>query len=391
MSRLDDEFVALRAQVREWGADFRPAALELDRDPEAIRRYLDLPAVRYLSTMGIPLAHGNLPDKIGGRRFDGATAAQRVVIMEELACADAGMLVASPGPLLAGVVVGLFADDRQKDWFYGRMLERPLWTCFALTEPDHGSDAGALTTSLTPAAGGAVLTGAKRYVGNASRAQLGVVFARTRPGPLGITAVLVELPSPGFTAEPLDMLGLRGARIGAITLDSVEVPEDRFLGRQLPPIRRGLLAFVRTFNLLRPGVAAIAVGIARAAHEYVSANRRSLTPAERDRLSALGNRIAGVRELTHLAAAAVDADVDNGHLASAAKLRASKLAEEATLAACDFFGPGARLEHPLLDKLTRDARAMEFLEGTTNMHKLNVFQSLLTGKLNRDNPFPVMP
>jgi alkylation response protein AidB-like acyl-CoA dehydrogenase len=391
MTFLDDRLLALRAQMREWGADFRSAALELDRDPEAIRRYLDLPAVRYLATMGIPLEYGNRPEPIRGHRFDGASAVQRAVIMEELACADAGMLVASPGPLLAGVVVRMFADERQREWFYGRMLERPLWTCFALTEPDSGSDASALRTSLTPVPGGAELNGAKRFVGNASRAQLAVVFARHGPGPLGLTAVLLETPAPGFHAEPLGMIGLRGARIGAITLDSVTIPDERFLGRHLSPVRRGLWAFVQTFNVLRPGVAAIAVGIARAAYEYVLANRTALRTDEWERLAGLGRRIDGTRRLVQLAAAAVDAHTDNGHLASAAKLRASRLAEEVTFATCEFFGPGARLEHPLLDKFVRDARAMEFLEGTTNMQKLNLFQSLQTGKLDRDNPFPSSP
>jgi alkylation response protein AidB-like acyl-CoA dehydrogenase len=382
------DLVGLRAQMREWAADLRAVALELDRDPEAVRRYFDLPAVRYLSTMGIPLAYGNRPEPIGGRRYDGASALQRAVIMEELACADAGMLVASPGPLLAGVVVSLFADEGQKEWFYGRMLASPLWTCFALTEPDRGSDASALRTSVTPVdGGGGVLNGAKRYVGNAPRADIAVVFARKGTSPLGLTAVLVETPTPGFHAEPLGMIGLRGARIGTIALDGVHVPEDRFLGRHLPPSRRGFWAFVRTFNLLRPGVAAIAVGIARAAYEYVTDNRTALSPAEQDRLAELGRRIDATRRLVGQAAAAVDADTDNGHLASAAKLRASALAEDVTLAACTFFGPGARTEHPLLDKLARDARSMEFLEGTTNMQRLNVFQSLRTGKLSRDNPF----
>ena len=383
--------VGLRAQMREWGADLRGVALELDRDPEVVRRYFDFPAVKYLATMGIPLAYGNQPEPIDGHRYDGTSAEQRAVIMEELACADAGMLVASPGPLLAGVVVSLFADEAQKEWFYGKMLQRPLWTCFALTEPDRGSDASALATSVTPTDQGAELNGAKRYVGNASRADIAVVFARRGTSPLGLTAVLVETPTPGFHSEPLGMIGLRGARIGTITLDGVHVPEDRFLGRHLPPSRRGFWAFVRTFNLLRPGVAAIAVGIARAAYEYVQDNRSALRPAEQERLAELGRRIDGTRRLVSQAAAAVDASTENGHLASAAKLRASALAEDVTLAACTFFGPGARTEHPLLDKLARDARSMEFLEGTTNMQRLNVFQSLRTGKLSRDNPFAHTP
>lgn len=386
MNHLDARLAALRGQLREWGADLRPLALEIDRDPEAIRHHFDLPAVRHLATMGIPAEYGHEPEKIDGHRFYGVSALERAVVMEELACADVGTLVAAPGPLLAGVAVGLFADETQKRWFYGRMLSEPLWTCFALTEPDGGSDATALRSTLAPTSDGALLSGEKRYVGNAARAQLGVVFARSRPGPLGISAVLVDTDVPGFHAEPLDMIGLRGARISSIVMDRVPIPEDRFLGRHLSATRRGVWAFVQTFNLLRPGVAAISVGIARAALDYVTAHRGTLRAAERERLDGLGRRVDAARRLVHHAAAAVDARGTDGHLASAAKLRAARLAEDTTLAACSFFGPGARLDHPLLDKLARDARAMEFLEGTATMQKLNLFQGLLGGKVERARP-----
>jgi alkylation response protein AidB-like acyl-CoA dehydrogenase len=150
-------------------------------------------------------------------------------------------------------------------------------------------------------------------------------------------------------------------------------------------------AFVQTFNLLRPGVAAIALGIARAAHEYVVTHRSALRRSEQERLDELARRIDGARRLVHLAAAAVDARTGDGYLASAAKVRAAQLAADATTLACTFFGAGARLEHPVLDKLVRDARGMEFIEGTGNMQKLNLFQGLFTGKLDRDDPFRTTP
>ncbi|MFJ6215761.1 acyl-CoA dehydrogenase family protein [Streptomyces sp. NPDC092296] len=383
MPELDGPLTALRGQFREWGRDFRARALELDRDPAAVRGWFDLPAVRYLATMGIPAEYGNDPEPIAGHRFHGTRAVERAVIMEELSCADAGVLVASPGPLLAGVLVGLLADKQQKEWFYGRMLAEPLWTFFALTEPDNGSDASAMRTALRPAGdGGALLTGAKRFVGNAARAQLGVVFARNRPGPLGVVAVLTETAVPGYRAEVLPTIGLRGACISAVELDGVEIPEERLLGRHLPPSRRGTWAFIQTFNRLRPGVAAIGVGMARAALEYVRAHRGPLRTGEHDRLEQLERRVDATRRLVHRAAAAVDAGgPDGGPLASAAKLRASALAEDATLAACGLFGPGARLDHPLLDKLARDARSLEFIEGTSAMQRLNVYQGFASGKL----------
>lgn len=392
-SLLDPGLRALRDQFAEWGADFPAHALALDSDPEWIRRCFDLPAVRYLARMGIPAAYGHDPEPIAGRRFRGELAMERAVVMEELACADAGMLVAAPGPLLAGVLVDVLADTAQKEWFYGRMTAEPLWTCFALTEPGHGSDATAMATSLTPCGegGGLVLNGTKRYVGNAARAQIAVVFARTAPGPLGVAAVLTATDVPGFGAEALPMIGLRGAMISSVALDGVAVGEEWVLGRHLPRSRRGTWAFIQTFNRLRPGVAAIAVGIARAAAAYVRAGRSVLTADERDRLDRLDRRVRACRELVHRAAAAVDQDGSHGYLASAAKVRAAALAETATREACSFFGPGARLEHPLLDKLARDARAMEFLEGTGSMQKLNLFQGYRSSRFDRDRPFPAGP
>jgi alkylation response protein AidB-like acyl-CoA dehydrogenase len=383
MTLLDDGLERLCWQVGEWAHDFRGLALELDADPDAVHRHLDLPAVRYLSTLTVPPEWGGEPVVAGGRRFHGMTALERVVVTEELACADAGMLLASPGPSMSGVLVDLLADDEQKKWFYGRILDRPQWTFFALTEPDHGSDATALRTRLSP---DGLLDGAKRYIGNATRATVGVVFARTGPGPLGITAVLVDTCAPGYSATPLDMLGLRGARISEMALSGIPIPQDRVLGRHLSPARRGTWAFLQTFNRLRPGVAAIALGIARAAYEYVTTNRSCLPPAQQSALDRLRRRIDGTRALVHLAASTVDAKGDAGYVASAAKAKACRLAEEATLEACGFFGPGARLDHPLLDKLCRDARGVEFMEGTGNMQKLNLFQGLIKGKLDHPTP-----
>ncbi|MET8850122.1 acyl-CoA dehydrogenase family protein [Amycolatopsis sp. NPDC004625] len=386
---LDERLRALQDAAREWGAEFRTAGAGLDADPDGVAAHLDLAGVRCLASMLVPAEYGGTGLRLGGHRFHGMTAIERVVVLEELARGDAGLMLASPGASMSGVLVDVLADHEQKEWFYGRLLERPTWTFFALTEPGRGSDAAALETALSPAAEGVHrLDGRKKYVGNAARAGLGVVFARTGPGPLGVTAVLVDTADPGYRAEPIETLGLRAARICELTLDDVAVPAARVLGRDRSPARRGMWACVQTFNRLRPGVAAIAVGIAAAAHDCVLAGRLRLDRAERDRLENLAHRIESVRHLVHLSAIEVDADGSRGHLASAAKAEACRLAEEATLAACSFFGPRARWDHPALDKLVRDARGVEFMEGAGNIQKLTLFQGLLAGKVGRGEPFP---
>lgn len=217
------------------------------------------------------------------------------------------MLLAAPGPVMSGVLVDAMGDEQQKKWFYSRIMEKPTWTFFALTEPDRGSDAGAMNTTLTPDGDDHfVLRGAKRYIGNAARADLGIVFARTRPGPLGVTAVLTETSIAGFTAEPLETIGLRGLRITAVTLDDVRVPAGQVLGRHLRATQRGMWSAVQGLNRLRPGVAAFGLGIARAAYEYILDNRRALNTAERHRIDRLGLRLTELRQLIWRSAIAVD-------------------------------------------------------------------------------------
>jgi acyl-CoA dehydrogenase len=384
MIELDDRLSALRDHAREWAGELRPLALELERDPELIHKHLELPGVSFLACTPIPAEYNPDPVTIGGHRFHGTGGLERVTFCEEFAAADVGMLLAAPGPSLSGVFVALLGDEAQKEWFFGRLLERPTWTFFALTEPDRGSDAAALTSALTTAPDGEtlLLSGTKRFIGNAARADLGVVFARTRPGPLGVIAVLAETHDPGFSATPFPTVGLRGNQVSEVSFDRVEIPADRVLGRHLSPTRRGLAGAVAGFNRLRPGVAALGLGVARGAYEYVREHRRTLTGDERDRLDRLGRRIEGVRQLVRRAALALDHDDPSlGHLASAAKARAARLAEETTLEAVGFFGAGARLEHPLLDKFVRDARGTEYMEGTRNIQWLNVFQGLSQGRL----------
>ncbi|MGB2570921.1 acyl-CoA dehydrogenase family protein [Micromonospora citrea] len=375
MYELDGRLTALRTRAAEWAGDLATVALDLD--PDAVHRVLDTPVMRYLATARYAPSADTPTLTADGHRFHLDSVLEQVVFFEELATVDVGAVLAAPGAPMAGPLVDLLGDEEQREWFFEQLRSRPTWVFFALTEPAHGSDAAGLTTRLDPDGDGFRLTGAKRYVGNAPRARLGVVFARVRPGPLGLRAVLVTAPAPGLTIEALPTIGLRGAALGAITMSSVAVTDDRMLGRHLPATRRGVLSWVRVFNRIRPRVAAMGIGIARAACQYVRAHRRALRPAERDRLDALCRRVEGVRQLNLAAAAAVDADPADGRLASAAKARAARLAEDVTVASLEFFGSGARLDHPLLGKLARDARGVEFMEGASNVQKLIVSQDLI--------------
>jgi alkylation response protein AidB-like acyl-CoA dehydrogenase len=371
----------LRELAREYAQTLRRTALELDRSPARGIRLLagDL---SWQQLIGMPAEYSPDPLRIRGRPVYVDRCVEQVVVFEELARVDAGAALALPGPSMSGSVVADLADPVQRERYYGRLAESPTWTFFAMTEPERGSDPAAMRTTLRADPSGYVLDGAKRFVGNGARAGIGVVFARRAPGPLGIAAVLLETDRPGYTGVPLETLGLRGLQLSDIRLAGVPVGEDDLLGRHRPGTRQGMWAATRTFNRYRPVVACLALGVAQAAQDYILEHRRFLRSEEQDLLARFADRLPGVRALVLAAAQSADRDANDGTLASAAKVRAVQLAEDITVAAVRLFGPGARWEHPLLDKYLRDARAFELMEGTGNIQRLNVGQGYLRGRLS---------
>jgi alkylation response protein AidB-like acyl-CoA dehydrogenase len=377
MTRTDPG--ALERYLRSVAADLRGPGLVLEDDPDAITRFLDLPAVAIQQRMLMPARFDRGADAVPPFVPNEASCLEWVLAAEWLAWGDPGMTLASPGPSLSTAVVRALADEEQRDWFFTRIARWPTWTFFALTEPGKGSAATELEAALTPVPdrSGWLLSGEKMYIGNGAHAQLGVVFCRRAPGPWGIEAVLVDTTDPGFRAEPLPMLGLRGARISRLRFDDVYVSPERVLGRDRPPSRRGLRGALGAMLWFRPSVAAFALGATRAACDYVLAERPALAGADRALVDDMSDRRSRLRALLHRAAVEIDAGAPNIHRVSAVKTRAADLAEEATRLAAWLLGPASLIEHPWLDKLYRDVRAFEFMEGTGNIHRRTVFQGLL--------------
>lgn len=376
----------LRSQAREFADLVRATSLDLDRAPSRAAELLLQGPLPWRQLMGLPADHADDPLRIAGRPVLLDRCEEQVVVFEELARGDAAAVLSLPGPSMSGHVVGELADPEQRELYYQRLAQAPTWTFFGMTEPAHGSDPAGMATLLRPADDGTgfVLDGTKRFVGNGARAGLGVLFARRSTGPLGVTAVLVDTDRPGFTATPLPASGLRGLQLSELSLRSVPLTERDVLGRGHRATRQGMWAATRTFNRFRPVVACLALGVAQAAYDYVHAHRRRLRAQEAWSMGRFAERLAGVRALVLAAARSADRDPEDGTLASAAKIRATRLAEDLTVAAVDCLGPGARWEHPLLDKWVRDARAFEFMEGTGNIQRLGVARGYLHGRLSDD-------
>ncbi|MFE6235994.1 acyl-CoA dehydrogenase family protein [Cellulosimicrobium sp. NPDC057862] len=374
------DLVALRDHLRPVGAALREHALAIDADPAALQVLLDSGVLPYRQLGGFPPGYLDDPLRVRGVPVHVRTCVERVVVAEALAWGDASVVVGAPGPSMSGVVVDDLADEEQRDRFYRRVAQPGTWTFFGLTEPDRGSDAAALETAVVEADGAPVLRGHKKYVGNVARASLGVVFARHRPGPLGVGVYLVDTDRPGFDAAPLVTTGMRAVQLGEVRLHDVPLLAQDTLGRHLSPSRRGLLGAVRTFNRLRPVVASLGVGVTQAALDYVRAERSSFTADERWRLETFDDRLHAARALVLQAARAADADPADGTLPAAAKATALDLAEEVTHAVPPLLGPGARWEHPYLDKLVRDVPGLEMMEGTRTVQRLTLAQGWLQGR-----------
>lgn len=367
MTELEPALWKLRNSCREVAADLRSRALAVDASPLEMTAHLDSESLSSLRAASTPRRFRDSGDVLFGASYTESCLA-RVVANAELARGDAGILSANTGPSLAGLAVDALGSDEQQERFYRAIADGRTWTFFAMTEEARGSDAAALQTQLDPDAdGGYRLNGAKRYVANAVRGGIGVVFARTGPSALTIRGALVDLPAAGCDAHLLDMIGLRGACISELDLDDVRIPPEELLGSHLPASRRGLWGAGRAFNVMRAQIAAQALGVGFAAWDYVREQRPGWSG-----LDLMAARLAAARALLYDVAATVDGSPDDRRSPSIVKLHATDLAVQVTRWAEYALGPGSLAEHPLLEKWCRDVFAFEFMDGTSNILRLNI-------------------
>ncbi|RBM20479.1 acyl-CoA dehydrogenase family protein [Streptomyces sp. PT12] len=367
MNELPGELRRLADGSRELAAELRGLALAVDADPHDTAPLRASPALELLRVIGTPRPFRAHPVPAWAEPY-GDSRLARVVANVELARGDAGALNACAAPSLAGFTVDALGDADQQKAFYEEVANERPWTFFGMTEPDHGSDATAMRTRLDPdPEGGFRLHGAKRYVANAARGTIGVVWARTGPTPLSLRAVVLRRPAPGFTGAPLETLGLRGACLGEMAFDGVPVPPDAILGRHLPASRRGLWGANRAFGVVRLQIAAQALGSAFALRDAV----RALRPGWAGH-APVSARLAAARELLYDLAAASDARPDDRRPPSLAKLHTAALAVEVGRWAEAALPPGSLVEHPLLEKWCRDVCAFEFMDGTSSILRLAI-------------------
>jgi acyl-CoA dehydrogenase len=355
----------------------RPVALAYDESEEFPER-----EVRRAAELG--LTSYDLPATFGGGGVGHLSDA--VAVIEELSWGDSpiAMAITQIG-FFAAPVMELGTVEQQRRWLPRCTGSEVPATAMAITEPQAGSDAAALTTTADRVDGGYVLNGDKKFIGNGNIADLCVVFATVEPGSRakGITAFVVEQQDPGFErGRRLPKTGSRCFPAGELHLRDCFVTEDRRLGQEGQAFS-GLLA---TFDRARVQLAANSLGIAQAALDEAVAYAK-------DR-EAFGRRIADfqavsfrlvdakvkvdqARLLTRHAAALADAGEPFTAEAAQAKLAASEAAVFTTWAAVQTLGGAGYLRDSLVQKWWRDAKLDEIWDGSNDIMRLVLARSLL--------------
>jgi alkylation response protein AidB-like acyl-CoA dehydrogenase len=256
--------------------------------------------------------------------------------------------------------------------------------CFCLTEPQAGSEANKISTRAVLEDGKWILNGSKQFVTNGKRAKVAIVFAVTDPelGKKGLSAFIVPTDSPGFLVTRKEVkMGIRASDTCAISLDNCTIPEDHLLG----PRGKGLAIALSNLEGGRIGIAAQALGIARAAFEAALAYSQTRKQFDKaiiehqsigNMLADMHTRINAARLLIHHAARMRTEGQPCLTEASQAKLYASELAEWVCSKAIQIHGGYGYLEDYPVERHYRDARITQIYEGTSEIQRMLITRNL---------------
>ena len=305
----------------------------------------------------------------------------------EIAWGDIALLLSVPRQGLGNAAISGVATDEQLE-----RLGRNVWAAMAITEPSFGSDSAAVSTTAVLDGDEYVINGEKIYVTAGSRATHIVVWATLdkSKGRAAIKSFIVPREHPGVTVERLEhKLGIKASDTAAIRFDNVRIPKENLLGSPDIEVEKGFAGVMETFDNTRPIVAAMAVGVARAALEELRtilteagveisydkpAHAQSAPAAEFLRLEA--DWEAGYL-LTVRSAWQADNGIPNSKEASMGKAKAARVASDITLKAVEMAGTTGYSEQTLLEKWARDSKILDIFEGTQQIQQLVVARRLL--------------
>ncbi|MFQ5594682.1 MAG: acyl-CoA dehydrogenase family protein, partial [Anaerolineae bacterium] len=371
--------------VRDWVHEFaekeiRPVAAEYDEKEE-----MPWPVLNKAHELGITTL--SIPEEYGGGGIDSVLTS--ILVGEELAwgCAGVGTAIGASG--LAALPILLMGTDEQKARWLPRFTEpgEMKLGAFALTEPEAGSDVASIKTRAERDGDHYIINGQKRFISNGGIADIYVVFAKTDPdaGHEGISAFVVPGDAPGLKAGRKEKkMGIRASHTGDVIFEEVRVPVEDRLGDE----GAGFVGAMKVFEHSRPGVAAAAIGVARAAYEYARQYAQERVQfgkpiiakqAIRFKLADMATAIDAARFLAWRAAWLTDQGLINNKEAAMAKAFAGDMAMRVTTEAVQILGGYGYMRDYPVEKWMRDAKIMQIYEGTSEIQRVVVSQMIAMG------------
>ncbi|MDX1458158.1 MAG: acyl-CoA dehydrogenase family protein [Marinobacter sp.] len=307
-----------------------------------------------------------------------------VLSLTEVCWGDVGLALSIPRQGLGNSAIAAVANEEQLARF------GDTWAAMAITEPSAGSDSAAIRTTATADGDHYVINGEKIFVTAGDRADAVVVWASLDQslGRAAIKSFVVEKGTPGMTVERLEKkLGIRASDTATIRFENCRVPKENLLGD--PSVDKGFAGAMQTFDNTRPVVAAMAIGVARAALEktrqLLSESGHSLRyttqtwtlPAVDREFQLMESELEAARLLTLRAAWMADNGQPNSKEASMAKAKAGRVGNAITLRCVELCGSLGYGETELLEKWARDSKILDIFEGTQQIQLLIIARRLL--------------
>lgn len=306
--------------------------------------------------------------------------------IEEIAkgCASSSLMVAAQD--LSSLPMKLHGSDELKDRILPRMASGEWLGAFCLSEPDAGSDPGAMRTRATKVDGGWKLNGAKNWITNSGVADVYVTFAVTDPDvkfSRGITAFAVMADAEGFRIDALEKkMGMKGSPTGQPVYEDVFVPDEDVIGE----VGKGFTVAMQTLDRSRLGIGAQALGIAQGATDYAADYAKERIAFGKPinqlqgiqfKLADMETKTAAARELLYKAASMAETGHPQlGKYSAMAKLFASDVAMEVTTEAVQVLGGYGYVREYPVERMMRDAKLTQIYEGTNEIQRVVIARTL---------------
>ena len=382
---LTDEQKDLRELAHNFAEkEIRPVAWDYDRDGTWPQEIIN-------KAWEVGLMNVHVAEAYGGPGLDHLSGC---LIEEELGwgCSGIGTTLMANGLASAPLMIG--GSEEIKKEYLGMLTEEPKLASFCLTEPDAGSDVSGMRTTAVRNGDKYVINGSKCFITNGGYADWFTVYAKTdkEAGHRGISAFVVPKDDTVTVDKKEDKLGQRASNTATITFNETEVPAENLLGEE----NHGFKLAMQTLDFTRPGVAGLAVGIARAAFEFASEYSKervqfgvpiAMHQAVAFMIADMATKVEAGRLLTWKSAVLLDQGQRNTLVASHAKRFAADSAMEVTVDAVQVYGGYGFIKEYPVEKLMRDAKIMQLYEGTSQIQRLVIAREVLMPR-NIDAPEP---